>query len=700
MLETDPTDSTNSVAPTAIRSEVEVTQVLAAVTRHFGPASAEARTALGVAVRGISLGHVCIDLETLNPGASDGWGPKDDARGDGTGAEEPGVPPADWARWWAERLRTSSWVDIELDLDPADSAADSAAADFGSEPDFGSGRPLVLSGTNLYLRRYYSYELRVAERVLQLAAGGGPGQDPAPRPDAVFGGAAEAVLDRYFPDRHMAEFGPGDDAQLRAVLRVAAERFLILAGGPGTGKTRTIAVMLQLLQAQHDPAAPPLRVALAAPTGKAAARMTEAVLAELGGTASTSVASDLGEEMVGQTLHRLLGWRPPDYQRGESFRHGRDHPLPFDVVIVDEASMVSVALMDALMAAVGDHTRLVLVGDPYQLASVETGSVLMDLVSPLVETSQPETSQPATSQPETSQPETFALSGRVVVLDRSRRFRQDSAIAALANAIRVGDGDTARAVLGEGRVDLAEPSPGNQAASPEVTWIPISGAESQSLSPGDLLRVPAVRTLVEAMAEERVGPAGAGDLAAAIAADGRSKLLCVTRVGPLGSTRWNELFDEVAARGQGPWHRSGPWFPGRPLIVVHNDPLNGLFNGDSGIVVARPGERDAVCFPHGPDQRTVEFARIEAAEPNWAMTVHKSQGSEFDHVVVVIPPPPVPLLTRELLYTAITRARRKVTILGSAEALAEGIGRRISRASGLTARLRLAERDGGHARVG
>jgi exodeoxyribonuclease V alpha subunit len=688
MLETDPTDSTDStdsVASTAIRSEVEVTQVLAAVTRHFGPASAEARTALAVAVRGISLGHVCIDLETLNPGAADGRGPMDDVRGDGTGAEEPGVPPADWARWWAERLRTSSWVDIELDLDPADSAA-AVAADFGSEPDFGGGRPLVLSGTNLYLRRYYNYELRVAGRVLQLAAGGGQGQDPAPRPDTVFSGAAEAVLDRYFPDRHIAGFGPGEDAQLRAVLRVAAERLLILAGGPGTGKTRTIAVMLQLLQAQHDPAAPPLRVALAAPTGKAAARMTEAVLAELGGTASTSIASHLGEEMVGQTLHRLLGWRPPDYQRGESFRHDRAHPLPFDVVIVDEASMVSVALMDALMAAVGDHTRLVLVGDPYQLASVETGSVLMDLVSPLVESSQPET-----SQPETSQPKTFALSGRVVVLDRSRRFRQDSAIAALANAIRLGDGAMARAVLGKGRVDVAEPSPGHEAASPEVTWIPISDAGSQSPIPGDLLRVPAVRTLVEAMVEERVGPAGAGDMAAAIAADGRSKLLCVTRVGPLGSTRWNELFDEVAARGQGPWHRSGPWFPGRPLIVVHNDPLNGLFNGDSGIVVARPGEPDAVCFPHGSDERTVEFARIEAAEPNWAMTVHKSQGSEFDHVVVVIPPPPVPLLTRELLYTAITRARRKVTILGSAEAFAEGIGRRISRASGLTGRLRLAD---------
>jgi exodeoxyribonuclease V alpha subunit len=281
----------------------------------------------------------------------------------------------------------------------------------------------------------------------------------------------------------------------------------------------------------------------------------------------------------------------------------------------------------------------------------------------------------------------FVLRDRIVVLDRSRRFRPDSAIAELAETIRRGDVHAAVNLLERSAGPPSDHLIGDTASDTELAWIPIPDSWEPGLGPVGLCADPVVSALIESMIAARVGPAAAGDIHASMVGEAADKLLCVTRVGPLGSTRWNELFDSIARQRLGPWTAPGSWFPGRPLMVTRNDPLNQLFNGDSGVVVARPGQPDAVGFPHGHEARIVEFARIESAEPNWAMTVHKSQGSEFDHVIVVVPPPPMRTLTRELLYTAITRARHRVTILGSSEGFAEGVRRRISRASGLTDRL-------------
>ena len=439
------------------------------------------------------------------------------------------------------------------------------------------------------------------------------------------------------------------DLQRRAALRGMRAGVSIIAGGPGTGKTYTVA---RLLAAAHLIAAGEgrqLQVALAAPTGKAAARMGEAVKAavlalEADGVIDGELAATL-VATVPTTIHSLLGWRSRT-----RFLHDRADPLPHDMVIVDETSMVSLPLMAKVLDAVRPDARLVLVGDPFQLASIEAGTVMRDVVGPAGDLAGP--------RPDGGAP----LAGRVTVLQRMHRFDESSSIAALAQAVRRGDADAALGLLGEGLDDLA--------------WV----------APDDLVGVDDVATEVEAVGVEVVSAARRGDVARALAAAGRIKVLTATRQGPLGLEEWTERIERGIGHADPAFVRRRRWHIGRPVLVTANDRANRVFNGDTGVVVDGSGGME-VAMADGDGIRRLAPSRLDQVETWWAMTVHKSQGSEFPHAVVSLPDWRSPILTRELLYTAITRARDRLTVVASESALRTAIDRPLVRASGLQDRL-------------
>jgi exodeoxyribonuclease V alpha subunit len=485
----------------------------------------------------------------------------------------------------------------------------------------GTEAPLVLEGDLLYLQRYRSYELQVAEQLLTRA------DTPTP----VLTARAEVI--------EVLLSGEGSELQRRAVDVALGRSLTVLVGGPGTGKTTTVAAVLASLAAT-DPA---LRVALAAPTGKAAARLGEALR-----SAAAQLPAELANILLSAesaTVHRLLGVRGG---LGTSFRHHRGRRLPHDVVIVDETSMVSLPLMARLLDAVRPDARLILVGDPDQLVSIEAGTVLGDIAGLAMDG----TSAVASAAP---------LSPSIAVLRMSRRFPPGSSIDRLAIAVRRGDADAAVEVLREGGDTLRwDPRP---ADDPE--------ARSQVLSMADAPTLEVARRADE------------GDAVGALAAVEAFRILCAHREGPFGVQRWNQLVEQqLSASGR----RVVGWYLGRPVLVTENDYTNGLFNGDLGVVV-RADPRPVVAFP-GPDHaQLISPSRLQAVDTVHATTIHKSQGSEFDHVVVVLPPAESPLATRELLYTAITRARRRVTVVGDEASVRAGVARRVSRTGGLRAAL-------------
>ena len=410
-----------------------------------------------------------------------------------------------------------------------------------------------------------------------------------------------------------------DDRQRLAAETALRRRFAVVAGGPGTGKTTTVARILALLLEQGDPL-----VALAAPTGKAAARLVEAVHEEAG---RMDVDAGVRERLLAldaSTLHRLLGWRPGAHSR---FRHHRGNRLPHDVVIVDETSMVPLSLMGRLVEAVRADARLILVGDPGQLTSIEAGAVLGDIVGP-------------------------AEPGRgIVVLDRGHRF--GGAIARVAETIRAGDADAVLDALGA------------------VRWI----ADPEALGP--------VRDGAVACARAVTAAAREGDGAAAIAALGTFRALCAHRRGPYGVSAWTAEVEAWLADAIDGFGAGGDWYVGRPLLVTENDYALGLYNGDTGVVLAD----GSAAFERQGELHHVSPTRLAAVETVYAMTVHKSQGSQFDTAAVLLPEPTSPLLTRELLYTAVTRARRELIVVGSEDAIRAAVARPVARASGLRRRL-------------
>jgi exodeoxyribonuclease V alpha subunit len=440
-------------------------------------------------------------------------------------------------------------------------------------------------------------------------------------------------LDRLFP-------GPEAALQHEAAEMALRRRFTIVAGGPGTGKTTTVAriLALHLEQAAAAGVTAP-RVALAAPTGKAAARLAEAVHHE---AARLDVSPAVRDDLLGigaATLHRLLGWRPGHRTR---FAHHHGNRLAHDLVVVDETSMVSLSLMVRLLEAVRPDAAVVLVGDPHQLASVEAGAVLGDLTVG------------------------GAPAGGVVTLQHV--YRYGGAIAALAAAVQRGDADAAVAVLHNGGDD--------------VEWIAADVAEhgwADELEP--------VRACVVDTGRRVLHAAQRGDGRAALQALGAMRLLCAHRRGPYGVSRWMPQIQAWLAAEVDGLHMRGEWYPGRPLLVTRNDYGLGLYNGDTGVVVSAGGDRLTAVFQRRGDVVEISPTVLSSVETVYAMTVHKSQGSQFESVAVVLPDQSSPILTRELLYTAVTRAQNRLTVVATEDSVRAAVQRPVARASGLQAAL-------------
>ena len=648
--------------------------VAAAIGRTIAGTSDSVLLAAALCVRGLRFGHVCIEPATVADTVLTDTDPVP-ATGDPTNTDPQSVH-LEWPEpsTWIEALVASPAVAV---CDPTAGKPDSGVLDDRI-------RPLVFDGTRLYLERYWRYERQVGDALLEAS------NDHLGLAMSGFDSTSvEAMLDRYLGTEHIADDDPSDsdsgsgspdvppsgqptlpglgpdaaagtdpaegaprmveNLQRRAARTVLDHRVTVLAGGPGTGKTHTVAHLLAAVQHLASETGEAPEIALAAPTGKAAARMTEAIRAAVvRAEPPESVARPL-LELEATTIHRLLGYRD-----GISFRHDRQDPLPHDLVVIDETSMVALPLMARLLDALRSEASVVLVGDPFQLASVEAGAVLGDVVGPAARTS-------ATSDPP-SMP-TGPLADSIVVLEQVHRYDRRSGIAALADAVRATDADRVLEVL-------RDPS------TTDVRWVdPADG--------------PALEQLRSAVAEDSAGvmaEARSGDPADALERATALKVLCGTRFGPLGSYAWRDLIEQRIPRIDRSLSTRGKWYLGRPLMVTRNDYITGVFNGDTALVVERDG-RPMVATAGSGTTRLLSTSQVDSLETWWAMTIHKSQGSEFDHAIVSLPDSPSRVLTNELLYTGITRGREQVTVVASEESLRTAVDRRISRASGLGERL-------------
>ncbi len=569
------------------------------LTQLAGERDARVALAAAFAVRGPRLGHVLVDLATIRA----------------TAAVDSDEPVDLSALPWPE---PEEWVGA---------LAASPLAAVGEDSDPQAARPLRLVGSTVYLDRYWREEREVAADLRTFADG------PAARAD---GDLLAAGLERLFA---------GDEAdagQRLAAATAVRRRFAVVAGGPGTGKTTTVARIVALLAEQAAAAAdPPPLVALAAPTGKAAARLEESVHAEAAQLAVDDAVRAQLLDLRASTIHRLLGWRPGSHSR---FRHHRGNRLPHDVVIVDETSMVSLSLMARLVEAVRPDARLILVGDPGQLTSIEAGAVLADIVGPAGDGS------------------------GIVVLDRVHRF--GGAIALLAEAIRRGDPDAV--------IDLLATAP------EDVSWIAVDAAAAEAETDPELA---ALRDEAVAAGRVVVEAARAGAAHDAIAALGALRVLCAHRRGAQGVAAWTARIEGWLAVAIPGFDPDGFAYVGRPLLVTQNDYELRLYNGDTGVIVQADADRVSAAFERGGELLEFTPTRLGAIETAFAMTIHKSQGSQFDTAVVLLPAATSRILTRELLYTAATRARRRLVLVGTEETIRAAVSRPVARASGLRGRL-------------
>ncbi len=459
----------------------------------------------------------------------------------------------------------------------------------------GEFAPLILdTQERLYLRRYWEYEQQLAQ----------------------------AILSRTVTSAAAAK-GETDLQQIAATKAVSSA-FTVITGGPGTGKTWTVMKILSLLRAQ--PGGDKLQVKLAAPTGKAAARLTETI-------------RTVDDKLAATTIHRLLGYLPGS----PYFRHDAGHPLNADVVIVDEASMVDLALMAKLVAAVPPRARLILLGDRDQLASVEAGNVLADICA-AAESARP-------NDP---------LRGAVVALRRNYRFAEAGGIFRLSTAINSGNADAALATLQE-------------SANGAVQWEPLPKAPR--LASILLARVNAgFRPFLETDDPEK-----------ALKILQQFRILCAVRHGACGIENLNAAAEEILAESGLLAPRRG-WYRGQPIMITQNDYNLALFNGDSGIILPDAedgGELRAFFLSAEGRLRRFLPSRLPVHETAFAITVHKSQGSEFGRVLLILPESDSPVLTRELLYTGLTRARDHAEIWASETILRAAIAKRVARTSGL-----------------
>ena len=482
-------------------------------------------------------------------------------------------------------------------------------------------RPLRLVDGLLYLERHWAEQELVRRELLRRSQTRPPVADPA----AVARRAAEISAGDLLPDGEV-------NLQAEAARNVVQSWVTVLAGGPGTGKTTTVARALALVAAELGR---PPTVALAAPSGRAAARLQEAVHHAVARLPVPEPVRQALAQTQATTVHRLLGYRNRSYARTAA------DPLPHEVVVVDELSMVSLSLMANLLPAVREDARIILVGDPEQLAPVEAGAVLADITAAIEE----------------------AATSPLPLVRLRHTWRYDGEIQRLADLIRAGEPEPALDLLRRGE---------------QVRLIPL---DDHGLV-ADLTDVIQVAQQAGAQAD---AAARAGQVDEALKALGRHRVLCAHRNGPYGASTWARLVEQWVQQVLGEQHR-GEWYVGRPLLVTKNDVDLGIANGDAGIIVATPaGPRAA--FARGLEPLLLPPAQLIDVETMHAITIHKAQGSQFEEVTVVLPPLPSALLTRELLYTAVTRATTRVRVVAHPEAFVAAVTTRALRASGLRSRL-------------
>lgn len=512
----------------------------------------------------------------------------------------------------------------------------------------GDFRPLILdNGDRLYLYHYWKYEQELARIVLEKAAA----------PDALLDKTLLASgLSRLFPSAVGGEI----DWQQAAALAALRKQFCVISGGPGTGKTSTVVKVLALLLEQAGDR--PLRIALAAPTGKAAARLMESIN-------RIKTALDCDEcikELIPcdvSTIHRLLGFRPGSVR----FRYSDRNLLAFDTVIIDEASMVALPLMAKLAVALKPDSRLILLGDRDQLASVEAGAVLGDMCGAgrremfSAEFSELFASVTGVEMPVETRPETVPpLTDSLVVLKKNYRFREDSAIGVLAALINNGQGTEALTLI---RSRDNDDMVWRDAPAPEGLKKALSGIIIEAYEPY----------------------LAADDPKEAMQRFDTFRVLCAMRQGGFGVSGINALVEEILG-AKGLIDRRNRWYRGRPIIITANNYNLKLFNGDIGIALPDPEANSKMMVYFSTSDggiRKISPLRLPAHETVYAMTVHKSQGSEFDRLLMLLPTHDTELVTRELIYTGITRARQGVEIWGREELFVTAVARKINRKSGL-----------------
>jgi exodeoxyribonuclease V alpha subunit len=655
--------------------EVHVVDHLSALVDESDP---EVLLALSLAVRAPTRGHICVDLGDVEafPLLAD-----DDART----RPEPLPWPEDRPDWIA-RVAKSPLV---------------------RSPDASDRTPpFVLDGSVLYTDRYFTYQEQLARTLRERVE------------------SQRTVRDRELLQRGLAalfaptgegDAAPGLDRQRLGAAMAMLRGFTVISGGPGTGKTYTIRTLLTLLWAQwavdHDPDAETLgpRVALAAPTGKAAARMEESLGMGLDDFVARAENVLPPKRTPGQlrafltslepsTIHRLLGWRAQNPSR---FWRDAENPVPHEAVIVDEASMIDFALMAKLARAVAPDARLILLGDQHQLASVEAGTVLADVCGPtrmsgltisgpFADELRVQAGVDVRGQAGVLASATPGPHDAIVQLDRSRRFLPQSGIGRFAQACLADDFDPEQAVaILEDELDDVKllPHGSHGGLHDEVERAIVSGYRP---------------VLERLLAGPRTPESRTEHHAAVLAALGGFRVLCAHRRGRDGVRGMNASVvallegerDRLDQAPDGPspnalahFRPRGDFWIGRPILILENDPVVGRFNGDVGIVVQGGEGRPAVAFSEADGVSYLAPSRLPAHETVFAMTIHKSQGSEFEHALVMLPRTESPILTRELVYTAVTRAQRRMLLVGDRELLARALGRSVRRASGLEAAL-------------
>jgi exodeoxyribonuclease V alpha subunit len=516
-------------------------------------------------------------------------------------------------------------------------------------------RPLILDDDGrLYLHRYFDYECRLAGRLMK----------PSPGAQGPAGNDAKALLERLFA-ANAQRLGDRPDWQKIATALAIERPLTIISGGPGTGKTTTVVNVLACVLAAN----PHCRIRLAAPTGKAAARMLEAI-----SRAAAGLPADLRERLPAQsfTIHRLLGVLPDS----GAFRHHARNPLPIDLLVVDEASMLDLALATKLVEAVPPAAHMILLGDKDQLAAVESGAVFSELCADPtlskagVQRLSALTSIPAARIAFPAPTKPTSLHDSVVWLTENFRFAKDSGIGRLAAHVNSGDAEATIQFLRSG-------------SDPAIAWIEDANPAPQATS---------LQAIVDGMTNYlNVARAELATKAALFDALGRFRVLCAEREGLRGVIEINKFvgqhFRKRLDHPLDPGSRS-EWYPGRPVMVLRNDYVLKLFNGDVGIVLPDASDTLMVFFPDSDASfRAVAPLRLPEHETTFATTVHKAQGSEFDRVLLMLPARPTRIVTRELLYTAVTRSRSQVTIIGGSEVLQKAILSPTQRYSGLVTRL-------------